>query len=436
MILTPPQVGKSRLAGELFPFWWLARHHDHNVILASYGAQLAIKRGRATREMVRDHGTIFNLDIDADNRSAPDWQIKRGGGMRSVGVGGSLTGHRGQLMIADDLHKDRAEADSRHIRDGVSDWWSSTFLSRLAPGAPVVLCGTPWHEDDILGRVLATERGKWRVVRLPAFADTPDDPLGRAIGQPLTHPAINDNDDKALRRHWNTKRAESSIRDWGALYQCDPKPVEGALLRIEQVDACVIGIGAELPDPLRRIVAVDPSGGGKDEAGIIAGYLGVDDRLYVTSDESAVLSGLQWAARAAMIAYETQADEIIVETNYGGDMVPPQIRSAWDTLIDDDLLPPRIVEVKARYAKIIRAAPMAQALLEGRIRFIQRFDVLFQQLTEWQESSRESPGRLDALVMAAAGTLRRASGLRLKVTTPVGIDMRSQLLGYQGITMR
>ncbi|MDJ1135402.1 hypothetical protein [Streptomyces iconiensis] len=72
---------------------------------------------------------------------------------------------------------------------------------------------------------------------------------------------------------------------------------------------------------MRRAVAVDPSGGGKDTAGVAAGFLGVDQRLYFTHDRTRRMSSDQWARAACALTYETDATLILVEKNYGGDMV-------------------------------------------------------------------------------------------------------------------
>lgn len=41
MIFLPPRHGKSLIATQLFPAWYLGRHADHSIITASYGQELA-----------------------------------------------------------------------------------------------------------------------------------------------------------------------------------------------------------------------------------------------------------------------------------------------------------------------------------------------------------------------------------------------------------
>src|SRR5690606_41249108 len=113
--------------------------------------------------------------------------------VKGWGIGSGVSGSPGDLAIVDDPRKSRAEAESVRHRDNVWDWWSADLLSRLSPGAPVVMVLTRWHVDDLAGRVLAQdghedEGGPGRVERRPAFADDRHDPLARPRGAPLPPP--------------------------------------------------------------------------------------------------------------------------------------------------------------------------------------------------------------------------------------------------------
>ena len=70
-------------------------------------------------------------------------------------------------------------------------------MPRLAPGAPVVVIMTRWHEDDLVGRLMAKDAQddrdgigglRWSVLNIPAQADQAvekgeTDPLGRQPGE-------------------------------------------------------------------------------------------------------------------------------------------------------------------------------------------------------------------------------------------------------------
>lgn len=453
LLTTPPQVGKSTLVSELLPFWWLARHPSQHIGIASYAASLAIKKSRAVRRHVIERGAEFGLELRRGESSVYDWSTTAGGGVRATGVGGSLTGFPiTGVGICDDPHKDRRDADSLRMRNRVWEWWSSVFLSRLRPGTPVILVLTRWHEDDLAGRVLNHEGttatgGRWRVVNLPALATADDDPLGRAYGEPLTHPAIPDTEPERLDRHWQDKKSTSTPRDWGALYQADPQPAEGALVTREQLAAQRrLNNHPDVARPERIAVAVDPSGGGRDVAGIIGGYRGTDGRAYITHDRSRRCSSAQWARRACLLAHETGATVIYVERNYGGDMVNLTIATAWEALktegaIPKDAVKPYIAAVHAKTGKHLRAAPIAQQWIEDRIRTTNYMPELEEEWATWQEDHTDSPGRIDASTYLAYGLLKipgasqhigNSAGVSLSAAAQQGGGFSSIPLGRSG----
>lgn len=129
-------------------------------------------------------------------------------------------------LIIDDPIKDRAEADSEIIRATCWDWWIESLSTRLAPGAPVVLILTRWHQEDLAGRLLAAEDGHlWRVINIPAEAESDDDLLGRQPGEYMISAR------GRTAAQWEAIRTRVGARTWAALYQGRPSPAEGDLLK-------------------------------------------------------------------------------------------------------------------------------------------------------------------------------------------------------------
>ena len=284
---------------------------------------------------------------------------------------------------------------------------------------------TLWSYDDLAARVLAQdgleeEGGLWRVVRMPAFADSEDDPLERVWGQPLPHPKVPEGDDDALRQHWQLKRNTSLVRDWHALYQCDPKPNEGALVSPELLRA-----RRHFPPPAdierqRYGVAVDPAAGGRDLAGVIGGYLATDSRLYLDRDTSRNGHSEQWAMEAALLAAEEHADFVIFEKSGLFDHAAARTAfdSAWSAVdrmrrgdtgeFDEpdharraqllDAMPhhPQIKMVAAKKGKLLRAEPIAQQFTDDRLRFATYLPEVESEWQSWQVTDPNSPGRIDA----------------------------------------
>ncbi len=119
------------------------------------------------------------------------------------------------------------QADSSNYRDMVWAWWQSTASTRLAPGAPVIVILTRWHEDDLAGRLQAAEDGHlWRVVNIPALADHDPakgqtDPLDRTPGTWL--PSARGR----TPAEWDAIRTRAGSRVFNALYQGRPSPATG-----------------------------------------------------------------------------------------------------------------------------------------------------------------------------------------------------------------
>ena len=253
LVTCPPQVGKSELASVYGPAWWLLRHPEQRVVISTYADHLAREKGREVRAVLAEHGRRFGTGLRRGSASVTDWRTVQGGGLRSVGVGGSLTGFPASLALVDDPHKDREHADSKVMRARVWKWWSSVLTSRLAPGASACLIMTRWHPQDLAGMLLDREGrvedgGRWRVLELPAYA-VEGDPLGRSPGEPLPHPQIAEDDVDGARAHWEAQRDATTIpRDWQALYMCSPTAGEGALVPASLLVERRVPFGSTPPD--------------------------------------------------------------------------------------------------------------------------------------------------------------------------------------------
>lgn len=232
IITMAPQEGKSKRVAEVFPAWWLAEvNPDARIVVASYGQALANRNGRAIRRTITDHD--LGLTLAPDNGSVAEWTLSgHEGGVFSVGVGGGLTGRPADLMVIDDPIKDQKEADSETYRENVWEWWTGVASARLAPGAPVVLILTRWHEDDLAGRLIAQADSEWEVLNIPAQADhNPElgesDVLGREPGEFMVSAR------GRTRVQWERRKREAGSRKWNAQYQGRPAPPEGGMFKRE-----------------------------------------------------------------------------------------------------------------------------------------------------------------------------------------------------------
>lgn len=406
MITCPPRHGKSQRASRWGPLWYLRRNPTARVMLASYGAELADDHGRWVRDQLREHSHTLGVRLDPGSHAANrfDLEAPRGssirGGMVTAGVGGSLTGKGFSLGIIDDPFKGSDDANSPAQRERVWNWYQSVFYTRRAPGASIILINTRWHENDLSGRILETEPENWTLIDLPAIALSDNDPLGRKPGQALWPEQY---DEEELAR---TKRAVGE-RVWWALYQQQPRPLEGGVWQWSWItNHRVSPVAFRAVDLTRIVVALDPAGGdtpGHDESGIVAAGRAADGHYYVLADKTGKHSAEARGRETCLLALELQADAIVVETNYGGDMARQNVVQAWAELERQGKTRgqpmPRIVDVTAKKGKRLRAEPIAQLYETGLVHHCAEFPALETQMVTWLPGM-DSPDRMDAAVHA------------------------------------
>lgn len=156
---------------------------------------------------------------------------------------------------------------------------------------------------------------------------------------------------------------------------------------------------------LRKIsVGVDPSGGAGEQGIVVVGssrdWVVVDAKRrlvadgYVLDDRSCRMSPDGWGRRAVQAAVDWEADDVVVEVNFGGEMAVAVVRGAADQL--GVALPVR--QVRASRGKRARAEPVAALAERGRFHHVGNFPELEDQMCTWTEASGYSPDRLDAAV--------------------------------------
>lgn len=233
IISMPPQEGKSSRVTKIGSLWALARNPELRLGIVSYSQALAEGFGREVRNWITsndgDEDTFdIGMQIARDYGSAKRWQLDgHRGGIVCVGIGSGLTGKPLDALVVDDPFADKEQAASAYYRERVWSWWQSVGSTRLAPGAPVIVILTRWHEDDLAGRLISAEDGhRWRVINIPALADHDpakgeSDPLGREPGEWLASAR------GRTPAEWEAIRIQVGTRVFNALYQGRPSPDAG-----------------------------------------------------------------------------------------------------------------------------------------------------------------------------------------------------------------
>lgn len=278
----PPQHGKSTYITETFPAYYLSKNPDHQAMIVCYSEDLFKKFGRKNRDKFRMYSTeLFNLEISAVTASVSDWGINHhNGNLYSTSILGSATGRGSDLLIVDDPVKNRAEAESKTIRDKIYAEWQDTFFSRLSANGSVIVIMTRWHEDDLAGRLLRDQSLPWIEIKIPAIAEE-NDLLGRQPGEALA-PEIGKDEEWAVR----TKKVSGS-RTWAALYQQRPTVDGGNIFKrawakyyVPDVETrSKLGLGKEvaiLPQQFnQQVQSWDCTFKDKDTSDFVAGHVWV-----------------------------------------------------------------------------------------------------------------------------------------------------------------
>lgn len=170
--------------------------------------------------------------------------------------------------------------------------------------------------------------------------------------------------------------------------------VEGSLWKIE-----MFVLTERLPSEYeRKVVAIDPAGSQKkraDETGIIAaGRIGRE--FGVIADKTGKYSPLGWADAAIDLYFALDADAIVAEKNFGGEMVKQTLESALEKRKQHA----RIIVTNAQKSKEVRAEPIVGLYEQKRVTHHRGLTDLETEQIEWIPGAGPSPNRVDACVWA------------------------------------
>lgn len=171
-----------------------------------------------------------------------------------------------------------------------------------------------------------------------------------------------------------------------------------ALFTDETIDKWRV-IDEDLPDMIRVVVGIDPSGADdednqeNDEIGIIVGGLGTDGRGYLWEDVTCKVGPATWGRIATQAFERHEADTVVGEVNFGGAMVKHVIHSARPKT--------PFKMVTASRGKVVRAEPVSSLMETGDVRIVGHLTDLEEELcafTTHGYTGANSPNRADAAI--------------------------------------
>ena len=233
-IKVPFRHGKSQIVSRYLPANFIGRFPDKEAIVSAYSFELVRTFSRFSRSIMREdkYQHVYpNVQLSKESQSLEEWGVvgpdsTTDGHVYWAGIGGSVTGKGGALIVVDDFFKNRKEAESQLIRDNVWDSITNDILTRRAPVCIVIILATPWHIDDPFGRITNKMKEdpnfpKFEELKFPAF----DSRYEKGVLFPLRFSVKWYEAEKAILGNYGT----------ASLLQCDPILKSGNLLSVQKI---------------------------------------------------------------------------------------------------------------------------------------------------------------------------------------------------------
>ena len=225
----PPRFAKTETCMNGLSWRLFCDPASSNAFLSG-ASQLARDKSRVIQRRFLEAGGV----VDPRSSAVERWNTAHGGGLLSAGVGTHIQGKSiNGVAVLDDVVKGREAAESKLIRDKAWDWFTGDVMSRIEPGASIIVVGTRWHADDIIGRLHSKDyqSEQYEEINLPAVMDKYGEPADERVlgedGFPLR--GVFRDDVQSLWPEQRTLKFLEGRRlygeyDWWALYQGMPQP--------------------------------------------------------------------------------------------------------------------------------------------------------------------------------------------------------------------
>ena len=288
----PPGMMKSLMTATFWPAWeWgpLGRTHLQ-YITTSYAATLAKRNHMKIRSLLdSDKWLEFYGSIIHPSRKKKDneteFHVSGNGFSFAVGIGGSVTGWRGDRIIVDDPHSVEG-AESEAVRETAVRWFAETLVNRVNNIKTVkrVVIMQRIHEADVSGHILENMPGRYEHLMLPMRYE-PARKCTTKIG--FSDPREEEGDLLFPERfpEEELEEMEDDMMSWGGEYavsgqmQQSPVPRGGGMFQVDQLGYCDMA-----PAGGKHVRGWDFAGSVKKSSPYTAGVKGkiVKGILYIT----------------------------------------------------------------------------------------------------------------------------------------------------------
>ena len=225
-VTQPPRTAKTSLITLSFPFWLILMNPKLDILVVNYNKELANDFGVVLRQLFIDNQVLLaDRDIYLSNvehaKASFRFENSKGellGSIKLVGVGGTITGRNVDIAICDDLIKGFADC-TLTLLNKLYEWFKNILIPRLEPHSKLIVLGTRWHTQDIIGRLKENHSEKYEFIHLKALNED-----GSCIWP-----------NKYTPEFFEEKREDAGERVFEAQYQGQPLDETGDYFNLDNV---------------------------------------------------------------------------------------------------------------------------------------------------------------------------------------------------------
>ena len=224
----PPRTAKSSLITLSYPFWLVLNNPDSNIVIVNNTQTLAENFGIRLRQLFIDYEELLklnNIKLSDTKHSNSFFMFENldgklyDGSIKLMGTGGTLTGQNVDILICDDLIKGFSDTTPT-LLDKKIEWFKSIILQRLEPHSKLIILGTRWASNDIIGYLYENNRDDYKFVTLKALNSDETDCIWN---------------NRYNVDFFKDRREEMGERLFDALYQQKPLDTTGDFFNIEKI---------------------------------------------------------------------------------------------------------------------------------------------------------------------------------------------------------
>lgn len=175
----PPRTAKSSLITLSYPFWLILNDPNKNIVIVNNTQTLAENFGIRLRQLFIDYAELLelnNIKLSDTKHSNSFFMFETSdgklydGSIKLMGTGGTLTGQDVDILICDDLVKGYSDV-SPTLLDKKIEWFKSIILQRLEPHSKLIILGTRWASNDVIGYLEENQPHDYKFIKLKALND-------------------------------------------------------------------------------------------------------------------------------------------------------------------------------------------------------------------------------------------------------------------------